>query len=220
MKWTDGGIKAAFSELALKDGGISLSLDIVDNLWIPDFYVYNISDYKAFADSTQITRLKILSENPFYENKTMVEYRMESKAMVYCEFALSRYPLDYQNCVFGFGSQANDVQFVLYDVNHTCHQDKKYQAVEFDVSVSLFEDTLNQTLDKPPVVGFNIKIDRIISPFLFKYYLPCFAIVAASQISFIIPLSAIPGRVALMVTQFLTLTNLFIYQMVHNIFHQ
>merc|ERR1712141_399098 len=62
-------------------------------------------------------------------------------------------------------------------------------------------------------VGFDIKMDRILSPFLFKYYLPSFAIVTASSISFIIPLTAIPGRVAFMVTQFLTLTNLFIYQM-------
>ena len=51
-------------------------------------------------------------------------------------------------------------------------------------------------------------------PFLYMYYLPCMAIVLVSQISFIIPLSSIPGRVALVVTQFLTLTNIFIHQTV------
>ena len=40
------------------------------------------------------------------------------------------------------------------------------------------------------------------------------AIVVVSIMGFIIPASAIPGRVALLVTQFLTLINLFIYQMV------
>ena len=40
------------------------------------------------------------------------------------------------------------------------------------------------------------------------------AIVVVSFISFLVPLTAIPGRIALVVTQFLTLTNMFIHQMV------
>ena len=44
------------------------------------------------------------------------------------------------------------------------------------------------------------------------------AIVVVAQISFIIPMSAIPGRVALVVTQFLTLTNIFIHEMVRYYF--
>jgi hypothetical protein len=62
--------------------------------------------------------------------------------------------------------------------------------------------------------GFDIILERIAQPYMFQYYFPCAAIVIISQISFIIPLSAIPGRVGLVVTQFLTLTNIFIYQMV------
>ena len=62
--------------------------------------------------------------------------------------------------------------------------------------------------------GFDITLERMFQPFLFQYYLPCMAIVLVSQISFIIPLSSIPGRVALVVTQFLTLTNIFIHSTV------
>ena len=39
--------------------------------------------------------------------------------------------------------------------------------------------------------------------------------VLVSEIGFVVPITAIPGRVALLVTQFLTLVNLFIYQMVN-----
>ena len=66
-------------------------------------------------------------------------------------------------------------------------------------------------------LGFDMKIERIIQPYLYQYYLPCMAIVTVAQISFMIPLSAIPGRVALVVTHFLTLTNIFIHQMVSSI---
>ena len=64
------------------------------------------------------------------------------------------------------------------------------------------------------MVGFNIQMFRGIQPFILEFYLPCIAIVLVSQISFVIPLTALPGRVALLVTQFLTLTNLFIHAMV------
>ena len=63
-------------------------------------------------------------------------------------------------------------------------------------------------------LGFDIVIKRRPSKYIFQYFLPSCAIVGASSFSFIIPLSAIPGRVALLVTQFLTLTNIFINSMV------
>ena len=56
--------------------------------------------------------------------------------------------------------------------------------------------------------GFDIKLQRIIQPYVFQYYFPCAAIVIISLISFLIPLSAIPGRVGVMVTQFLSMTSI------------
>ena len=96
MKWSDPDIKAKFVDSRVMESGISLSLAVVDQIWIPEFYLYNVSNYKAFKDSTQITRLRLLPGNESNENKTIVEYKMEAKAMIYCEFLLSRYPLDHQ----------------------------------------------------------------------------------------------------------------------------
>ena len=63
-------------------------------------------------------------------------------------------------------------------------------------------------------IGFDIRITRSLKPFILKYYIPCIAIVIMSQLSFLIPLDSLPGRVGLVVTQFLTLMSLFIQQMV------
>ena len=60
----------------------------------------------------------------------------------------------------------------------------------------------------------DIVLERQVSKYIYQYYIPCITIVIATSFSFIIPLSAIPGRVALIVTQFLTLTNIFINQVV------
>ena len=62
--------------------------------------------------------------------------------------------------------------------------------------------------------GYKIEMKRQPAKYLFQYYIPCITIVVASTLSFIVPPSAAPGRIALVVTQFLTLTNIFIYHVV------
>ena len=66
-------------------------------------------------------------------------------------------------------------------------------------------------------VAFNITLTRIVHPFMMKYYLPSIAIVISSQISFIIPMTAIPARTALLATLFLALVNIFTAQQVYPI---
>ena len=210
LGWSDSKIRIPRN----RNNSISLTIDVADKIWIPDFYIPALSNYNAFKESIQSITLEVHPKNQFHENTTFVVYRVEAKAEVYCDFFLSQFPLDCQTCKFRFGSQANDVKFILYDPENKYHLPKRYEAVKFEVDVTFPKNSQLETEENVPV-GFDMKMRRIISPFVFKVYLPCMAIVAASSISFIIPLSAIPGRIALMVTQFLTLTNLFIYHMVH-----
>ena len=63
-------------------------------------------------------------------------------------------------------------------------------------------------------IGIKIELDRKLSSFMLQYYIPCITIVMISDLSFVIPVTAIPGRTALLVTLFLTLINLFIHEMV------
>ena len=90
--------------------------------------------------------------------------------------------------------------------NSFIHSSKRYEAAGFDVSIH-FGNLSNG-------IGFDMDIRRLILPYVFEYYLPSIAIVLVSFISFIVPLSSLPGRIGLIVTQFLTLTNIFIHQMV------
>jgi hypothetical protein len=64
------------------------------------------------------------------------------------------------------------------------------------------------------IIGFKVKMERKIAPFIMKYYLPAAGIVLVSQISFLISPNQLPGRVALLVTLFLVLTNIFTRQQV------
>ena len=75
--------------------------------------------------------------------------------------------------------------------------------------------TMQEYTDKNHTfVGLEIKMKRLISPFVFQYYIPGALIVFVATISFIIPPSSIPGRIGLLATLFLTLSTLFINHMV------
>ena len=103
---------------------------------------------------------------------------------------------------------------MLYDPDKKTHlSDKPYDTLGFDITTA-FVDANSTYANEKLEIGFDIMMKRIIRPFVYQYYLPCIAIVFISQVSFIVPLSAIPGRIALVVTQFLALTNIYVQQMV------
>ena len=103
------------------------------------------------------------------------------------------------------------------DQNKNMNSFKQHEINGFNFNIALvgrFSGHRNELVNETETFGFDIEITRPVWPFVYQYYLPCIAVVIASFLSFIVPLSAMPGRIALMVTQFLTLTNIFIHQMV------
>ena len=120
--------------------------------------------------------------------------------------------MDQQACNLTFGSGSFGSIFVLYyDNEKNLEIPITSESSTLEIQIHLLD---NMKRDGSNKIGMNIKIERILSPFLLKYYFPCIGIVLLSSMSFAIPVTAIPGRVGLLVTLFLTLTNLFIHQMV------
>merc|ERR1711874_522483 len=59
------------------------------------------------------------------------------------------------------------------------------------------------------LAGFEMVLQRHVSHYLITYYLPSGLFVIVSWISFVVPPDIIPGRMALLVTLFLVLVNIF-----------
>merc|ERR1712038_1644979 len=59
------------------------------------------------------------------------------------------------------------------------------------------------------ITGFQMTLTRNVAKYLYIYYLPSGLFVAVSWVSFVIPPEVVPGRMALLVTLFLVLTNIF-----------
>ena len=105
---------------------------------------------------------------------------------------------------------------VLFDLKHgqfgKTHKNTNTDAFELNISFA------NKTQMKTGVLCI-IEMKRRLLPFVIQYYLPCIAIIIVSLISFLISIESLPARVSLLVTQFLTLTNILIAQQVlHNNF--
>ena len=149
--------------------------------------------------------------NSFPENKTTIEGRFSKTVTRPCNLDFTNFPFDRNHCEIRVTSKlSGEIRDVLDQQN----KKKDYfndTVSAFDVYITLFGRRLNQTNEMANDFGFNVEIKRRISSYVIQYYLPCGSIVAVSAISFIIPLTAIPGRVTLLVTLFLTLSNLIIH---------
>ena len=228
LMWMDHGIKTYKPTNAQQQrlGKIGLPQERIESIWKPDIHIYALAEYKTYrlsysTDSLNIVSFDVLTSNHldptngFCLYGPMIRCEMEAKIIFYCNFDYSAYPMDESTCKFRFGGQRANLRFTLEKPdNITPIDEKKHHIGYFDITGSIIEETEMINEKKMQRLGLDLKIKRNIQPFILRYYLPCATITIVSQFSFLIPFTALPGRVALLVTQFLTLTSLFIHQMV------
>ena len=196
--------------------GYDISKEASKRIWKPDLPVHNLYDYKSYIDSFHMRSLKIFRINRLYNNVCItgpfLQYDIEAKFSFYCKFDLSNFPMDSSHCKLRFGGEVSNMAFKLDKRAHGTKNTSIVLISDMTTHTTIVEDTAD--IDTKTEIGLDIHIERALRPYVLKYYIPCITIVIISQISFIIPLDALPGRVALGVTQFLTLMSLFIQQMV------
>merc|ERR1719384_2871191 len=102
-------------------------------------------------------------------------------------------------------TQTNKVQGFVKTANSVV-LDYKVDVIELGPSDFILE---YGELGNFSVAGFEMKLNRHVSHYLITYYLPSGLFVIVSWISFVVPPDIIPGRMALLVTLFLVLVNIF-----------
>ena len=214
-----------------------LNNNLIKLLWKPDLWIKNLFRFKLHAILEPTGGLVIMNKefcnnedftlravrekdsgktncSDEVENRvkpnTLVMYNMEAQVELHCNFLFENFPMDTQYCEFTMNSSYPypDIVHLSFEQGQFGNTHKNLHTDDFMMEV-IFQHNSNQT-----GVHMIIQLQRCILPYVIRYYLPCMAIAIVSLINFCIPLECIAARVTLLVTQFLTLTNILISQQV------
>ena len=238
LYWIDNRILKKFTKHNMnkhaggKAGIMVLPIEKLDDIWRPDLYIFDMAYFESYKVNAPVDSISILYNywwsasdynRDYTLNNTVLQYYIDARAKIYCfKFSFERFPMEGNTCTFVLGTSLTRANFA-WSVDN---DDWRYHSLNYHEIVNGYEITNVSWLNESPksvnenyagmgrAIGFEVSVKRQLMPFLVQYYIPCIAIVLLTQISFIIPLTAIPGRVALLVTEFLTLTNIFIHQQV------
>ena len=215
LYWNDPGIKTFFSDEDMRQGYIPLSTKAIQKIWTPEIYIAGLSDYKSFADSQHISSAKIIYDSRFFVNaSSVVEYKISFEASVYCSFNFANYPNDTSVCSFIFGSQFSNIRYIF--LNKTVRY-AQCNTGQHDCRISLIKGNVLEDGIFRNRIGLELRIHRILRPFIYRYYLPCICSVMISSLSMTFPIYALPARVGISATILLATLNLYVQQMVSKI---
>ena len=179
-----------------------------------------IEGYKYFGFVTEKSVMTHFSSNdtPFADPDTTVIIAGKYwKITLPCHFDTDTFPFDTHDCRFGYSNEeARSLMPSISPFQFSLSRNITKNISKFGFTIKPSTEHSTGDIPQAQYVGLRLKLNRILSPFLFQYYLPAVAIVFVSQISFVIPSHSIPGRMGLLATLFLTLVNLFINHMVRS----
>ena len=232
LTWIDNRIQTNLSDDVLKLGGMPLTSNQLKHIWTPGLWVQSLFDFElrsVFEPSIGLyihkkNKCQIIdcnntnSKENFADDsalQTAVTFNFEARATIFCNFNYFRYPLDTQTCDFVMSSAYPFPNIVIFNLENaqfgTTFNNTNTDDFVLDIT---FKPIFNGFSG----ISFVLKLERCLLPYVMRYYLPCVAMVIVSFISFLISLTSIPARVALLVTLFLTVTNILIAQQVNNLY--
>ena len=224
--WEDERIHTNFGASDMKNGRLMVSWEKMkaiitrgEMIWIPTFFARDLVKVTSpYGDNSfnVFTNLEFLTNNPFNANITFVRLSFTVKLTLLCDFHYENYPMDTQLVPLRFFTETSqNLELHLYDPENKNHRSEtSLDRLGFDITTNFVETSASENSGAFEV-GFDMILERIYRPFIYQYYIPSFTIVCVSTFSFIVPLTAIPGRISLAVTNLLCLITMYINQMVN-----
>lgn len=188
---------------------VPTNLEFVKDLWLPNIFIYNLKTYKVIDVLNKLAGLWITAD------KTVL-YSQATHITFICPMRFDKFPLDTQTCKFQVGSYSYDdtkMVFITENAGYLAPKTENSIALDYKIVVKRLRDSDQVFMGGPlgnfSLAGFEMVLNRYVSTYIITYYLPSGLFVIVSWISFLIPMDVIPGRMALLVTLFLVLVNIF-----------
>jgi len=186
---------------------VPIDLDFMQYLWVPNVFVYDIAEFHAIECLKRLAGIWVVKDKElFYNQATHLTFM--------CPMRFNRFPLDTHVCKFKIGSVNYDdtrMKFsndkLEYDPtagNTILDYQVSIQALKKEDQILSYGESGNYS-----IAGFEMTLVRNSAKYLYIYYLPSGLFVVVSWVSFLIPPEVVPGRMALLVTLFLVLINIF-----------
>eukprot|EP00794_Sanderia_malayensis_P019106 gene19106-21022_t len=192
--------------LNTKDGKIfNYNVDPTKFIWVPDTFVGNARETKRHKALTDNIKTRIGPNGAVY-----VSTRLTLECS--CQMNLQLYPLDSQECAISLESYAftgKEITFKWKDNSVVFNSDTIEVSGYKVLSVKGSTDIIHYLGEPFPKLKATFKIERSFPYFMFHVYIPGALLVALSWSTFYIPATAVPARVTLIVTNFLSTMFIF-----------
>jgi len=144
------------------------------------------------------------------KNKT-INYELGVRVTISCKMMFDDYPLDAHKCLFQVGSYYDTIDTVICS-SKFLYNAKRQRNLQHYIQIENLPEKY-KVVDLPSghyaACGFQVSLQRKQMQYQIQVYLPSFMFVVTSWVSFLIKPEVVPGRMALLVTLFLVLINIF-----------
>jgi len=204
VQWQESRIQT--NRTVEPDSWYPVSLEFLTDLWIPNVFIYNLKSFQSIAVLKRLAGVWII-------NGKDVFYNQYSTVTFLCPMRFERYPLDEHICRFRVGSTNMDINFMRFGETTLTYDDSSRNTIlDYLVTVKNLAEEDRIVLyagANYSVTGIEMRLTRHILKYLYIYYLPSGLFVVVSWVGFLIPPEVVPGRMAMLITLFLVLINIF-----------
>ena len=117
---------------------IPVNLELVNELWLPNIFIYNLKTYKVITVLSKLAGLWITTEkNVLYSQATHITF--------ICPMRFDKFPLDTQTCSFLVGSYSYDSSKMIFKTGSFGYTQKETNgiALDYDISEYIFSILLD-----------------------------------------------------------------------------
>ena len=183
---------------------VNVSPETLKYLWYPELEIYGLENFNLHRVLKEMSGVRII------KNKT-IHYELRVVITTSCQMSFDNYPLDHHICPFQIGSYYGTNKTVTCS-SFFSFDDQKQRSLQHYIEIKPLSKEF-RTVELPSglyaACGFEIELTRMRMQTIIQVYLPSTMFVMVSWVSFLIKPEIVPGRMALLITLFLVLTNIF-----------
>merc|ERR1719260_148274 len=173
-------------------------------IWYPELEIYGLETFGRQSVLKEMSGVRIM------KNKT-INYELGVRITISCRMTFDDYPLDAHTCQFQVGSYYDTKDMVtctaafIYDL-------KRQRSLQHFLTIEDLPEQFHTVVipsGNYSACGFQVRLQRKQMQYVIQVYLPSCMFVIVSWVSFMVKPEVVPGRMAMLVTLFLVLINIF-----------